>query len=191
MIEPRQEAIDVVELVDAGQLIRINEAQRNRRHGSTDDVHDPLAGLITGRWWWRRRRLLLQTRPADHGLLLLYPHRSANRDCRDRSLAGGNDRNRGLHCLYRLWVGQDGLCGAGPCRGALLAAVANQLQVPRRRPGVGRRAAGWAVPAAVGRGGPRRRELLLERAVPVVLDGEVCPPRELGSYDGPAVRRNW
>ena len=122
MIKPRQEASNVIELVDAGQLIRFHDAQRNRRHGSADDIHDPLAGLITGPWWRRRRRRLLDL------------HRSANRDRRDR--LSGNDRDRRLHCLHRRKAGQDGLGRAGPCRG-VLAAVGNQLQVPRRRPGVG------------------------------------------------------
>lgn len=68
------------------------------------------------------------------------------------------------------------------CRGALLV-VDDQCKVRRR--GVGRRARGRAVPAAGG-GASRRGEPLLERAVPVVLDGEVRSPGELRGNDRPA-----
>lgn len=108
----------------------------------------------------------------------------------------------------------------GPCRGARLVDVVreqrevprrggtvllvahDQREVPRRAAGallvvddqckvqargVGRRAGAAGAAAAA----PRRAgEPLLERAVPVVLDGEIRPPGELGGDDGPAVRSN-
>lgn len=48
--------------------------------------------------------------------------------------------------------------------------------------------------APAARGGraarPAPAEPLRDGAVPVVLDGEVCSPGELGGDDGPAVRSN-
>ena len=71
-------------------------------------------------------------------------------------------------------------------RGTDALLVVDDQRELRARGVVGRRAAGAAVPEAAA---PRRAgEPLLERAVPVVLDGEVCPPGELGGDDGPAVR---
>jgi len=120
MIKPRQEAIRVIEPVDASQQLRFHEVQRDRRRGSADEVHEPLSNLITGLSGQR----LLQRQSARQGRLLLDPHhRSTIWDRRDRFLAGGGDRSRRR-------AGQDGLDGAGagaggPGRGALLVAVDN------------------------------------------------------------------
>jgi hypothetical protein len=178
--------VDVVEATNASQL-RVQEAQRDGGHGHVDKFRVHLAGLITTCrwWWWRRRRYKGQVLD---GRFLLRPDRRAdsNRDRLDRILAGVDPSQR-LHFFHRHQrAGQYGLGAAGPCRGTLLAAD-DQLYVPRRRQTSDDELAvglGWGLrrAAAVFTAG----KPLLERAVPVVLDGKVRSPWQPGGDDGPA-----
>ena len=175
---------NVVEVGRPGQLRQVRLDEWQRREGEAGDAHLAAGGIARRRrwrWWWRRQ-------------------------CQD----AGADRNGRDRLFFFRRVGSGGrgwdgvrseLAGRRRGGGAPLA-VDDQREAGRGRVVdvdvvvvVGRcgGAGGGAVPAARGGGAPRRRrrrEPLLERAVPVVLDGEVRPPRQLRGDGRPAASIN-